>query len=485
MAVTVGISDQAGAIALPCQRKCFYAGGRHWDFWAHKTSDFMYFSSSANGIAWDAPTSVGVVVFRGYTFSVWTDGTYVYYARACSGAGVDRGPLYFRRGLLNSPAAGQIAWDAEVVVDNYATCLAPMISRDSNGLLWIVWTRLGETNVYAIQSQNIAGTLWNVKVNIKACASGDRAVQAIVPLSGGKMFACWAQRNVNIVKGKLWNGAIWGGEEVIGTLMTNYEPWSATSNFDDEVYVVWTDNSNVIKFRERNGAWGGTTTLSSEAELVYPAISWVDGSTCLYVFWTRQTNDHVYYIPRTDTTWQAIVDWIDESVDELPVDHISSFFKSYSNYVGVTYTNKLIADFNIRYDFLDLNVADPTNIAASCTLLVAPYQITVTWNDNATNETSYTVQRDDGGWHTIATLPAGSTSYIDNAMVCNTNYLYRVRASSDCINSNWLTLGAAVACTCFVPPTPEPEPEVEVKQQLQMLSKNGFMNMTLDMNLQK
>ena len=106
--------------------------------------------------------------------------------------------------------------------------------------------------------------------------------------------------------------------------------------------------------------------------------------------------------------------------------------------------------------------AAPTGISASCTSPTTPYQITVTWNDNATNETGYTVQRDDGGWHTIANLGAGATSYVD-AVTCDVNYLYRVRAWNACGNSTWNTLGSTVRCICYVPPIP---PEEEEKQHI-------------------
>jgi hypothetical protein len=58
---------------------------------------------------------------------------------------------------------------------------------------------------------------------------------------------------------------------------------------------------------------------------------------------------------------------------------------------------------------------------------------TLTWTDNATDETSYKVQRatSSGGPYTdIASLAANSTTYDDSALSPDTVYYYRIRASS-------------------------------------------------------
>ena len=110
-------------------------------------------------------------------------------------------------------------------------------------------------------------------------------------------------------------------------------------------------------------------------------------------------------------------------------------------------------------------VLTPTNCAANCSSPIIPYAITMTWNDNATNETAYYVERDDGGWHVISgALPANTQTYIDNTVVCDTLYLYRVRAyMSGCggIYSGYCTIGVAVQCACPITPIPPPPPTEE------------------------
>jgi hypothetical protein len=64
--------------------------------------------------------------------------------------------------------------------------------------------------------------------------------------------------------------------------------------------------------------------------------------------------------------------------------------------------------------------------------------ISLAWNDNSTNETGFQIQRSTNGttWTTIATRPAGSTTYTNTGLTPNTLYYYRVRAINGG-QSNW------------------------------------------------
>ncbi len=56
---------------------------------------------------------------------------------------------------------------------------------------------------------------------------------------------------------------------------------------------------------------------------------------------------------------------------------------------------------------------------------------TLSWTDNSANETGVRIERRDlvtGGWATLATLPAGATSYRDTLVFNNETYTYRVFA---------------------------------------------------------
>jgi hypothetical protein len=69
----------------------------------------------------------------------------------------------------------------------------------------------------------------------------------------------------------------------------------------------------------------------------------------------------------------------------------------------------------------------PTNLAITA---LTPDEVQLTWDDNATDETAYIIERKlaDGDWSLLDdTLPADTTSYADTTVACENNYDYRVR----------------------------------------------------------
>jgi hypothetical protein len=76
--------------------------------------------------------------------------------------------------------------------------------------------------------------------------------------------------------------------------------------------------------------------------------------------------------------------------------------------------------------------AAPTGLKAQAQRSLARLQVQLTWTDNATDETGYTVERCAGAACTnfaaIASLPANSASFVDASVVRGTTYSYRVWA---------------------------------------------------------
>jgi fibronectin type 3 domain-containing protein len=111
------------------------------------------------------------------------------------------------------------------------------------------------------------------------------------------------------------------------------------------------------------------------------------------------------------------------------------------------------------FDYLRAFVADcpPPNATTKPTGLTASFgdsQVSLQWNDNANNETSYLVERssDSGAtWTEIAELAANSESYGDEAVTCGANYQYRIRAY-DSVLDNYSAYGypASVSINCTV-----------------------------------
>lgn len=82
------------------------------------------------------------------------------------------------------------------------------------------------------------------------------------------------------------------------------------------------------------------------------------------------------------------------------------------------------------------NPFDPTNLFTS---EVSTTQIDLSWNDNALNETGYTIERSDGNnssYTVLNTIAADATSYSDNTVSAENGYFYRVIANGASGDSN-------------------------------------------------
>ncbi|MFT4022871.1 MAG: PA14 domain-containing protein [Flavihumibacter sp.] len=98
-----------------------------------------------------------------------------------------------------------------------------------------------------------------------------------------------------------------------------------------------------------------------------------------------------------------------------------------------------------------IDVLEGTDKPAAPTSLTATGQsrqkIGLTWVDNAGSETGYLVLRSataGGTFNPVATLPANTTQYVDQALAANTSYYYKVTALGSTTNSDTT---AAVAGT--------------------------------------
>jgi serine protease AprX len=82
--------------------------------------------------------------------------------------------------------------------------------------------------------------------------------------------------------------------------------------------------------------------------------------------------------------------------------------------------------------------AAPTGLSVTATTTST---IGLAWSDVSNDEDGFTLQRCDGGscpaFITIATLPAGTTSYLDSGLAAGTSYSYRVRAFNSGGESAW------------------------------------------------
>jgi hypothetical protein len=94
----------------------------------------------------------------------------------------------------------------------------------------------------------------------------------------------------------------------------------------------------------------------------------------------------------------------------------------------------------------------PSSLSASAT---AYNSVTVRWADNSGDETGFRLERSGNGvdFAEIATLGAGTTSFVDNGVGASSSYYYKVRGYNSYGNSTYSNTGSATT-----PAVPAPAP---------------------------
>jgi hypothetical protein len=160
---------------------------------------------------------------------------------------------------------------------------------------------------------------------------------------------------------------------------------TATALSATQIRLDWTDNSTdeTYFFIERKTGAGGT----------YTSIGNVGGNISTFTNTSLTPSTEYYYRVRV---------------------YNATGYSEYSNEVAAT--------------TLTLNA--PTNLSASA---VSYTQVTLTWADNSSEETAFSIERKNGAggmYAPIATTAANATSYTNTGLTQGTEYYYRVRAVS-------------------------------------------------------
>jgi len=199
----------------------------------------------------------------------------------------------------------------------------------------------------------------------------------------------------------------------------------------------------------------GTTKLGTPTSLNASPQS----STQVLLTWTdNSTKETGYYVERCEgsgcTSFSVVAtlgensgSYLDEGLPEATT--WTYRVKAFSSDNESAYSNTSVATTYLH---------KPTGENA---VAVNYQRIEVYWNDNSSKESGYYVERCQGAGCTsfsvIATMPANSTSYIDEPVSPSTTYRYRIRAFSDAgIYS--LYSGIVEATTPAPPPSPPDAP---------------------------
>lgn len=358
---TVGTSTRDDAVMDPCMRKGFYAEGLFWVFYSNGTNAGWEFSN--DGTTWvGAFTSIGACQ-RGYYFSIWFDGTHIHYVR------YNNRDLYYRRGTpvndgtITWSAAEQLVYNGSIN-DEYNQ---PCIAVDTNGYAWIGVKHDkpdGDDFPVILKNANNDGT-WAEHFAYELSAIDDTQWSVCpVPLTGGRVYVIYCQE-YNPPRGNLYDGG-WGGEEAdladfnIGW----HTAFSAVADGDDVHFIYYGNGQYRYNKRTFGVGWGATDVLiqASAPFQSHATLSINTATGALYCFWATSTTDHVYYKKYSDGAWGGLVDWIDESIDDIPWNWlISSLRRDYGGYIGVLYITKNASPYNVRLALLTMPIPPTTS----------------------------------------------------------------------------------------------------------------------------
>ncbi|MBR2005704.1 MAG: hypothetical protein IJ991_16170, partial [Thermoguttaceae bacterium] len=244
------------------------------------------------------------------------------------------------------------------------------------------------------------------------------------------------------------------------------------------LFMSWTDNSDDetrfrVEYSVDGGAWKLATTLGANAtgrvatgvkanslysfrvcaENVYGCSDWVYGNYATTpaaasdlsavinvsnaptatLTWTDnalyETGYAIEVLNANDGTWTRVA--------ELPAN--STSWTSGTLELGTTYVYNVVAITQTTEKvseaiFVETGVTPtaPNELKATVNASSAP-TATLSWNDNANDETGYCVevQNADGGWTRVAELTANSTTWTSETLALNTTYVYRVLVANE------------------------------------------------------
>ena len=365
----VATTSNLFAVFYPYQRKSFYAGGLHWEFYTDGTN--LCFRTSSDGISWSSATTVRACT-DGRDFSIWFDGTYVYYVYSATTSSI----IYFRRGTPNSD--GTITWSAteQSITDESYNTMYPVVCVDSSGYPYIVYNLAPAASYNYV---NVTRSSTNDGTWVTDTANGypqsltgfysDVTYPSIVALTGRDMYVVYAG---GYFYGLFYDYSAntWGSEEQISDV--GYSSGNGMFHCEvadgDTVHAVFNAQHLGISpaqydlyydYRSAGHVWGTDVSIQANVGTSVCPMLCKHSSTVMYCFWAgKPTADHIYYKKWVSGSWDASpTDWINESTDHLTSNtRLNSFYQSSNNLIGVTYMTLTASPYNIRFATLSIVV---------------------------------------------------------------------------------------------------------------------------------
>src|SRR3989441_16786 len=367
----------------------FSAQGLIWMFFedTSKTCEHqqgcLLYTTSPTGSSWATPINVNVHVTDS-DFSVYTDGSNVYYARyneTTFQANCGRN-LQFRTGALVG-SSGTVNWapeqtalkagaaftfqNEEISVYSSGTPLIAFLSN-SRG----VCNGDGPELPQVIHSSETNYAAWTTPETLSNADSNNWHI-ALVSLGNGEIYASYWLRGSDL-HGRLYNGTSWNlnlPDEQISSTTTQNDVNAWLFNSGTNIYAIYFDNTpETFSFASRSsaGTWTintiGTgesrtgTSLSSSYYSLPDAASYDPTHNRFYLFWMNATNQRIDQWAGSGNSWTKTTKLISTAAVPYP-DSITSFItysptSSFPTVGGIFYVSGSSPPFTYNFAALPL-----------------------------------------------------------------------------------------------------------------------------------
>lgn len=253
-----------------------------------------------------------------------------------------------------------------------------------------------------------------------------------------------------------------GAYSVIGTAGATATTFSATGLITGTAYEFRVAATNPVTQSAYSNAATATTqalpaaptgvSASASTTAVAVTITWTDASTDEDNFNVyRNTSNTTVGATLLNSPLAGIQTYTDNATNNpsAPPAIGTTYYYWVSASNGVGESAKTAASQNATGGVTTLNVpAAPTSLTATA---ASSTQINLAWTDNATNETSYIVERRSpagtGSYSQITSLAAGSTTFSNTGLTASTQYEYRVAATNAAGNSAYSNAASATTAS--------------------------------------
>ncbi|MEK6796197.1 MAG: Ig-like domain-containing protein, partial [Spirochaetota bacterium] len=354
---------------------------------------------------------------------------------------------------------------------------SPAISSATSNTITITWSGSGVTNEtgynvyrsvnsgpFSIVSGTAVDTTWfynsslttNVLYAYQVSATneyGESARTASIPYmitppaiatgvavsttNSNSLVLSWVDNATNEIVYRILRSTNGTAYSALGYVLSNISAYTDTTAIQNTLYYYKVQGTNKLGDGILSAAGlGSIPTPHAPSSL---AITQTNAGALILVWTDNATNELQYLI------YRGIGDASYTAIGSVPPN--ASSYTDTTFTIGPMYTYKVLASNGYGHSAfagpvspVDLSPAAPTALASA----MASGTITISWTDNATNETQFSVERssDNSTFESVGTAAVDDTSFDDGSVPDFGRWYYRVAATN--------AFGSSVSSTIFV-----------------------------------